>query len=92
LFLRVTLLSVSPDIFTAMRVGIGVAWGTLVAAELIAASVGLGWLANRHQRVFDNPACEAHGTLKVITTKGDATHLAFYRAVVIESLVPSKLQ
>jgi len=47
LFTRVTLPSVLPDVFTAMRVGIGVAWGTLVAAELIAASVGLGWLVEQ---------------------------------------------
>jgi NitT/TauT family transport system permease protein/taurine transport system permease protein len=47
LFTRVTLPSVLPEIFTGMRVGIGVAWGTLVAAELIAASVGLGWLVEQ---------------------------------------------
>lgn len=47
LFTQVTLPSVLPDVFTAMRVGIGVAWGTLVAAELIAASVGLGWLVEQ---------------------------------------------
>jgi ABC-type nitrate/sulfonate/bicarbonate transport system permease component len=47
LFMRVTLPSVLPEIFTGMRVGVGVAWGTLVAAELIAASVGLGWLVEQ---------------------------------------------
>lgn len=36
--------SALPEIFTAMRVGIGVAWTCLVAAEMIAASEGLGWL------------------------------------------------
>lgn len=44
IFRRVVLPSALPEIFTAMRVGIGVAWTCLVAAELIAASSGLGWL------------------------------------------------
>lgn len=44
IFRHVILPSVLPEIFTAMRVGIGVAWTCLVAAELIAADVGLGWL------------------------------------------------
>jgi ABC-type nitrate/sulfonate/bicarbonate transport system permease component len=41
---RVVLPSALPDIFAGMKVAIGVAWSTLVAAELIAASQGLGWL------------------------------------------------
>jgi len=44
IFRKVILPSALPEIFTAMRVGIGVAWTCLVAAELIAASSGLGWL------------------------------------------------
>ncbi|MDA8346979.1 MAG: ABC transporter permease [Thermaerobacter sp.] len=40
----VILPSALPEIFTGMRVGIGVAWTCLVAAEIIAASAGLGWL------------------------------------------------
>jgi ABC-type nitrate/sulfonate/bicarbonate transport system permease component len=44
IFRYVILPSVLPEIFTAMRVGIGVAWTCLVAAELIAADQGLGWL------------------------------------------------
>ena len=36
--------SALPEIFTGMRVGIGVAWTCLVAAEIIAATAGLGWL------------------------------------------------
>lgn len=36
--------STLPEIFTAMRTGIGIAWTYLVAAELIAARSGLGWL------------------------------------------------
>ncbi len=33
-----------PEIFTGMRIGIGVGWTTLVAAEMIAASRGLGFM------------------------------------------------
>lgn len=47
IFLRVTLPSTLPEIFTGMKVSIGIAWSTLVAAELIAASVGLGWLVEQ---------------------------------------------
>lgn len=47
LFWRVTLPSTLPEVFTGMKVGIGIAWSTLVAAELIAASVGLGWLVEQ---------------------------------------------
>ncbi|MCY0908445.1 MAG: ABC transporter permease [Sulfobacillus thermotolerans] len=43
-FWHVILPSALPDIFTGMRVGIGVAWTCLVAAEIIAATAGLGWL------------------------------------------------
>jgi ABC-type nitrate/sulfonate/bicarbonate transport system permease component len=43
-FRYVILPSSLPDIFTGMRVGIGVAWTCLVAAEMIGASSGLGWL------------------------------------------------
>ncbi len=38
----VILPSALPEIFTGMRVGIGVAWTCLVAAEMIAAQTGLG--------------------------------------------------
>ncbi len=44
ILIRVIFPSSLPDIFTGMKVAIGVAWSTLVAAELIAASRGLGWL------------------------------------------------
>lgn len=33
-----------PDIFTGLRVGIGFAYTTLVSAEIVAASQGLGWM------------------------------------------------
>jgi taurine transport system permease protein len=36
--------SALPEIFTSVRIAIGVGWTTLVAAEMVAASSGLGWL------------------------------------------------
>lgn len=33
-----------PDIFTAMRIGIGFGWTTLVAAEMVAATQGIGFM------------------------------------------------
>ncbi len=44
LFRHVVLPSVLPDVFTGMRVAIGIAWTCLVAAEMVAASRGLGWM------------------------------------------------
>jgi ABC-type nitrate/sulfonate/bicarbonate transport system permease component len=44
MFFRVVLPSALPEIFTGLRVANGVAWTCLVAAELIAADSGLGWL------------------------------------------------
>ncbi len=39
---RVILPNALPEIFTGIRVALGVSWGTLVAAELVGTSVGLG--------------------------------------------------
>jgi taurine transport system permease protein len=41
---HVILINALPEIFTGMRVAMGVAWGTLVAAEMIAATSGIGWM------------------------------------------------
>ncbi len=41
---HVILKAAMPEIFTGMRIGIGVGWTTLVAAEMIAASRGLGFM------------------------------------------------
>ena len=41
---HVILPSALPEVFTGMRVGLGVAWTCLVAAEMVAASRGLGWM------------------------------------------------
>ena len=43
-FWHVYLQSSLPEIFTGLRVGVGIAWSSLVAAELIAAQAGLGWM------------------------------------------------
>jgi taurine transport system permease protein len=40
----VILPSAAPDILTGIRIGLGVGWSTLVAAELIAATRGLGFM------------------------------------------------
>jgi taurine transport system permease protein len=44
LFFHVILPSTLPELFTGVRVGIGIGWTTLIAAEMIAASSGLGWM------------------------------------------------
>jgi taurine transport system permease protein len=40
----VILKSATPEIFTGMRIGIGVGWTTLVAAEMVASTRGLGYM------------------------------------------------
>ena len=44
LFCAVVLPSALPEILTGIRIALGVGWGTLVAAELIAANRGIGYL------------------------------------------------
>ena len=44
LLIKVILPNALPEIFTGMRVAMGVCWGTLVAAELVAADVGIGFM------------------------------------------------
>jgi ABC-type nitrate/sulfonate/bicarbonate transport system permease component len=51
-FLTVALPSSLPYVFAGLRVAIGAAWGTLVAAELIAAQNGLGYLLQAGQEFF----------------------------------------
>jgi taurine transport system permease protein len=41
---HVILKAALPEIFTGMRIGIGVGWTTLVAAEMVAAERGLGFM------------------------------------------------
>lgn len=55
LFWRVVVPASTPYIFVGMRIGLGSAWATLVAAELIAAQQGLGYRMQNAQLYFDLP-------------------------------------
>jgi taurine transport system permease protein len=44
ILMHVAFPSCLPDIFTGLRVGIGFAYTTLVSAEIVAASRGVGWM------------------------------------------------
>jgi ABC-type nitrate/sulfonate/bicarbonate transport system permease component len=55
IFRYVTIPSTLPDVFTGMRVGIGAAWTCLVAAELIAATSGLGWMIQSAGQFLQTP-------------------------------------
>ena len=44
LFLNVVLPSALPEILTGIRIAFGIGWGTLVAAELIASTRGIGFM------------------------------------------------
>ncbi len=44
LFRYVIFPSALPELFIGVRVGIGIGWTTLIAAEMIAASSGIGWM------------------------------------------------
>ncbi|OZI60894.1 ABC transporter permease subunit [Bordetella genomosp. 11] len=44
IIVHVILKAAMPEIFTGMRIGIGVGWTTLVAAEMVAADRGLGFM------------------------------------------------
>ena len=44
IFRHVVLPSALPEIFTGTRIAVGVVYGTLIAAEIIAGSSGLGWM------------------------------------------------
>ncbi|KAA9163631.1 ABC transporter permease [Amycolatopsis acidicola] len=55
IFRRVVIPASSPFILVGMRVGLGSAWATLVAAELIAAQEGLGYEMQNAQLYYDLP-------------------------------------
>jgi NitT/TauT family transport system permease protein len=55
LFARVVLPFALPHILTALRVALGVAWATLVAAELVAARTGLGAMIQDASNFFQIP-------------------------------------
>lgn len=55
IFGRVVVPASTPFILVGMRVGLGSAWGTLVAAELLAAQAGLGHRMQSAQLYYDLP-------------------------------------
>ncbi len=44
LFTHVVLPNALPELFTTVRLAIGIGWTSLIAAELVAANSGLGWM------------------------------------------------
>ncbi|PYN64890.1 MAG: ABC transporter permease [Candidatus Rokuibacteriota bacterium] len=52
LFLTVVLPASLPNIFTGLRVGLGIGWMALVAGELVAAPTGLGFMINNARTLF----------------------------------------
>jgi NitT/TauT family transport system permease protein len=56
LFRRVVVPASLPFIFTGARIGLGSSWATLVAAELVAANSGLGYLMETSAQYFDTAA------------------------------------
>jgi len=52
LFLTVVLPAALPQIFTGMRIGLGIGWMALVAGELVAAPSGLGYMINNARTLF----------------------------------------
>lgn len=55
IFLKVVIPASTPFILVGMRIGLGSAWATLVAAELIAAQQGLGYRMQAAQLYYDLP-------------------------------------
>ncbi|MET8191174.1 MULTISPECIES: ABC transporter permease [unclassified Streptomyces] len=55
IFLKVVIPAATPFLLVGMRIGLGAAWGTVVAAELIAADKGLGYEMMHAQTYYDIP-------------------------------------
>lgn len=53
---HVVLPSIAPYIFTSFRIALGVSWMSIVAAELIAASSGLGYMITYYREVLRTDA------------------------------------
>jgi taurine transport system permease protein len=53
---RVIVPGALPGILTGIRLASGIAWGTLVAAEIIGSTQGLGWLILQAQQFLDTEA------------------------------------
>ena len=50
---RVILPNAMPEILTGVRIAIGVCWGTLVAAEMLAGTTGIGFVENVARKTSD---------------------------------------
>lgn len=55
IFLKVVIPAATPFLLVGMRIGLGSAWATVVAAELIAADKGLGYEMTHAQTYYDIP-------------------------------------
>jgi NitT/TauT family transport system permease protein len=55
IFLKVVIPAATPFLLVGMRLGLGSAWATVVAAELIAADKGLGYEMTHAQTYYDIP-------------------------------------
>lgn len=55
IFLRVVVPASAPFLMVGMRIGLGAAWSTLVAAELLAAQAGFGYRMQHAQLYYDLP-------------------------------------
>jgi sulfonate transport system permease protein len=55
IFLKVVIPAATPFLLVGMRIGLGAAWATVVAAELIAADKGLGYEMMHAQTYYDIP-------------------------------------
>lgn len=55
IFTRVVVPASTPFIFVGLRIGLGASWATVVAAELIAAQLGLGFRMQQGQLYYDLP-------------------------------------
>jgi len=52
MFIRVGLPSAVPMIFTGLRISLGISLSTLVAAEMVASTIGLGYMMNQGRRLL----------------------------------------
>jgi ABC-type nitrate/sulfonate/bicarbonate transport system permease component len=51
-FATIVLPAALPNIFTGVRIGLGIGWMALVAGELVAAPTGLGYMINNARTIF----------------------------------------
>src|SRR5260221_386704 len=52
LIMKVVLPATLPSLFTGFRIALGVSWMSIVAAELIASSSGLGFMINYYRELL----------------------------------------